>query len=934
MAIRGITIHEILNKLGCKERSSSNGEYKCRCPAHDDKRASLTIREGEKGIVMKCHAGCDCDRICARLDMQPKDLFWDDNPKPSSFSKVKRPAKQAPTPPPAPAKDKASEHTYMSYQAAYSRIDGKPAKFECAYPYRNSAGVLKFEVARIRLPDGGKTFRQHRPVTPDGSGKCAFPIRKDVPSDLRDTIIYRQAETEEAVRSGRTIYVVEGEKDADTMARLGMIATTNPGGGGEGQWKDGHTEHLKGAKEVIILPDNDETGEGHGAEVFRKLSKVIERVYIVRLKDGYPDLKKKGDFTDLTEAVGDARAVEILRELEAIARENLWQKAQRAYANIPGYGIDHGRICQLIEGEPKQLCNFVALPTEIVEIDDGVTVEKSMRVAGWNVRGRQLPTLLVPLNKFRSMDWALERWDVEANIMPGNTVKDKLRWVMTEAGFKVAERKTIYSHCGWRRIGGRWAYIHQGGCIGAEGVEVDMGNNLGNYTLANLPENVTAEDAAITSYSLTTNLPASISVPMLGVTYLAPLVEFLDQVLCPPSFITALIGQQGTHKTGVAALFLNHFGRFGIRGMPANFTSTKNAIRNSAFAAKDTMLVIDDYFPASSLQERKRMEDIMQTLSRAFGDKAVRGRLNADLSAQAAKPARGLAVITGETVPDVGASGQARMYMINFDKSSYSYTDDMAKLWKDAEDGVLRLAMAKYIEWLLPQAEDLPAMMRDMFSDYRRKAHQMIAGAATNDRADDSVAHIMIGLTMMARWMASLGLMADEAVEATLAEWWSDVIGNVKLQGTEGRDESPTAMFMTAVQEMLISGAISVVDITPGSEVKNPDKQTNVGFIDGTNYYFLPDKIMGWVVDFYRRQDRLFPLSKNALFKIMREDGIIEQWDEKGNRSTRQKNINGRNARYLWIPRWRVDGRKEPDDSVQLSMEKFQEVDDPELPFE
>lgn len=909
--------------------SRGNGEVKLKCPAHDDKKASLTAREGDKGLLVKCHAGCDTASICARLGIPMASLFRD-----PPRGKGTTPARQQPKAPPS---EDPPARTFSSYAEAYGRL----GKLVCCYPYTDSSGALRFEVARIRQADGGKTFRQHRPVKPDGSGRCAFPIRLDVPASLRDAIIYRQRETEDAVRAGKTIYVVEGEKDADTLWRLGLAATTNAGGGGKNKWKEGHAAHLTGAAEVVILPDRDSTGVEHAGEVLRSVGTKAKAAYIVKLWDGYPELQEKGDFTDLAEAVGDDRALEILRNLVDQARSSLWQVAQKAYMDIPGYGIDQGRTCQFVEGAPKQLCNFVALPTEIVETDNGLTVEKSMRIAGWNLFGKPLKPVLVPMAKFKTMDWVLENWDVEANIMPGNTVRDKLRWIMTEAAFKVAKRETVYSHCGWRRINGKWAYLHQGGCIGAEAINVDMGYDLVGYTLAGWPEGTAPEDAALTSYSMTMALPATVGVPLLGVTYLAPLCEFLDQVLCPPSFVTALIGEHGTHKTTIASLFINHFGRFGIRGMPANFTGTINALRNKAFAAKDTLLVVDDFFPTGSLQERKKMENMMQLLSRAFGDKANRDRLNADLTTQASKPARGLALITGESVPDIGSSGQARMYMINLDRKSYTYSAEMDKLRADAEDGVLRLAMAKYIEWLLPQADQLPEILRQLFTEYRKMAHEMIAGAATNDRADDAAAHIMIGLTMMLRWMESLGVTNEESAVEQLREWWSVVLSNIRDQGSEGRDEAPVALFMSATREMLISEVATVVDLTPGSDRKRPQKG-NVGYMDAQNYYFLPDQLYGAVTKFYNDQNRAFPLSKSALFKIMREDRIIEQWDTRDNKSTKIKRIDGKTARFLWIPRWKVDGGEKPDpDSIQQRMDVdtaagdgFTEVEDDDLPFE
>jgi putative DNA primase/helicase len=56
-------------------------DKKALCPAHDDSHASLSVgdRRDGKGIVIKCHAGCEYQEVLAALDMSPRDLF-DDEP--------------------------------------------------------------------------------------------------------------------------------------------------------------------------------------------------------------------------------------------------------------------------------------------------------------------------------------------------------------------------------------------------------------------------------------------------------------------------------------------------------------------------------------------------------------------------------------------------------------------------------------------------------------------------------------------------------------------------------------------------------------------------------------------------------------------------------------------------------------------------------------
>ena len=44
------------------------GCWMARCPAHDDRKPSLAIRQGTDGkVLVRCHAGCDQERLIAAL---------------------------------------------------------------------------------------------------------------------------------------------------------------------------------------------------------------------------------------------------------------------------------------------------------------------------------------------------------------------------------------------------------------------------------------------------------------------------------------------------------------------------------------------------------------------------------------------------------------------------------------------------------------------------------------------------------------------------------------------------------------------------------------------------------------------------------------------------------------------------------------------------
>ncbi len=57
-------------------KSAGHGQWKARCPAHDDNNPSLSVSEGENGAVLiKCFAGCDTANVVGAMGLQMTDLF-------------------------------------------------------------------------------------------------------------------------------------------------------------------------------------------------------------------------------------------------------------------------------------------------------------------------------------------------------------------------------------------------------------------------------------------------------------------------------------------------------------------------------------------------------------------------------------------------------------------------------------------------------------------------------------------------------------------------------------------------------------------------------------------------------------------------------------------------------------------------------------------
>jgi len=893
-------ILDLLQRHGRVEGPDRSGNYKCHCPAHNDKQSSLSVKDGDRGIVLKCHANCRTEDICRALGIELKELMHGDAPMKQKDTSLK----------------------------PWERIEKK-------YAYTDESGKVLYWNVRLHSP---KDFRQTRP-DPNNPDRMIWRLDKDMRK-----VLYRLPELREAIGDAGIVWIVEGEKDADTMHRLGFCATTNSAGGGQA-WEDEYCRELCGAGHIIILGDNDKTGYRHQIDVYdaimsaRQVMPELPEPELVILKRYWPDMPKKGDVSDLVSALGDTEANAVLcramcegvsrddvrRELEALEQPEQeapkpapsapepvvqtahdYTEAGRAYADVGGYTVLNGCLYGTnADGSVKQLTTFAALPRRMVTRDDGENVTTVYEIEGWNRDGRPLGTATVKASEFGGMGWVTEHWGFEANMLPGNTIKDRVRYAMIEAGRTSATRETVYTHTGWRELNGKLCYLHGKGAIGCESASVTLEGKLDAYDMS-LDCGMDAAEACTGSLTMFGVMDVHIAYPIMAMAYLAPLVSFMDKRGCAPRFGLWLLGATQSGKTTAALMCLSHFGNFNSQDkIPASFTDTANSVQRSAFLLKDMPILVDDYFPVSNAQEKRKMEAMAQSLSRSVGNGASRGRLNADMVQRTGYKPRGVTLFTGEDTPDIKESGLARFFLVNVHRGDVTMDEALTMLQEQAAEGMLVTAMRGYVEWLAERSAELPDKLYELFKSYRTACRTNMGAAGA--RACEALACLMTATTLMLEYWQSTGAIDAEQSREMLREAMKVNCETARAQAREIRQQKPTAQFMEIVSELLNSGVNKCIDVSDNSNSINV-----LGYQDQTYYYFLPEITYKAVSKFCADQGTAFPITLAMLRKSFVDEKILT--DEYTNR---QKKIRGRVARYLWIPRDLIDGR---DVSTQLKM--------------
>lgn len=236
--IDSLTLDDVLTRLDGVKKTGSG--HTARCPAHDDEKASLSIGSGNDGrILLTCHAGCSFDSICDAIGAHPSELFPGSAPTPRRVPTRKAPSFQS---------------IHEAIGASTRSLVANGGKLAGQWQYHDENGAIVGVAVRVDMPDGGKEIRPLALV--DGAWSCkAMPAPRPV---------YRLRELMNA-ESRELLVITEGEKCADAVASIGLVATTSAGGANAARQSD--WKIAVSFNEIWVLADNDPAGLKYANDV-------------------------------------------------------------------------------------------------------------------------------------------------------------------------------------------------------------------------------------------------------------------------------------------------------------------------------------------------------------------------------------------------------------------------------------------------------------------------------------------------------------------------------------------------------------------------------------------------------------------------------------------------------------------------------------------
>ncbi|MEA5457317.1 CHC2 zinc finger domain-containing protein [Sinomonas sp. JGH33] len=328
------------------------------CPLHEDKTPSMHVTWHSGKVMLYCFAcsqggAATYEDLAHALGLEPSDLF--DAPLPpktewsgrrASVVQLKKPERPAPLPP-VLALEAAEPATAQEPRHRWAKT--------AVYAYVDEDGALVQEVVREQCTVKAHPAKRFKQAFIDpATGNRVHEKPKGFVG-----VPYRLPEVVDGIRAKRTVWLVEGEKDADTAASEGLVATTNAQGSGAFpeellNWflvPDENGEIIPA--HVRLVADRDKAGYNRVAALYPQLVALGVKASIVlpATQDPKSDLTDHfeagygtGDFVEISlstaqmlaqlEDVRDARHKQVEKALgQAEAREALAQRGDAVEEN-------------------------------------------------------------------------------------------------------------------------------------------------------------------------------------------------------------------------------------------------------------------------------------------------------------------------------------------------------------------------------------------------------------------------------------------------------------------------------------------------------------------------------------------------------------------------------------------------------------------------
>ena len=725
-----------------------------------------------------------------------------------------------------------------------------------------------------------KTLRTYKVVD---NGKQFMLTTKQKGGEYEQTI-YNYPKVKKAIEKDNNIYFVEGEKDAETLMRYGLTATTIY----SKKWDDKYTEQLKGSK-VVFIGDTGEAGEEFKKIVYENLKDVVKTFKVVNLPN-IEDLGNNADVSDWLDIEGNTKEklIDVIKKSE--------YKALKSYGDYHFNGMKTylSKFIETDNGTVEQQTDVYDGLIEIESINIDIDENKESLVISSMMYDRIAKTNITKGELFSKKSYT-----ETLNNVRGFLIEPKVSTIVQDlliTQYKLKDRKNelneiiVTNQIGWinNKYINTFVYPRY---------DMSIDNNVfykenGNYNKTFRHKGTFDE---FTKKILLPMLNKDIGVITISTAIASILLELLE---VHESFILDIYGKNGKGKTILLSVIASMFGK--PRDYMLEWEATKNGIISNATALNNFPLFLDD---TKKCEDKDKIVEVIYSLS---GGKE-KARANQDGTAKEQKTFKNITISTGETSllnyikgESSGAGAYGRVLSIDTDE----YTIFKSKEEADTIDTLSKKHYGifgyEFCKWLYEASKDEDTLDNwiELYMDYKDYNYNQVEHH-TSTRKANHIAILQIAHMILQLFLKYKGIHIDLNFK---------VFDKFLIESDEFSKEHDVykASFDAVIEYCLV----------------NANRLYSANIFTSGDEYSVPNNCIGWVKD-----DVYIITKKEVLESILNEHGdskdILKEWRERGYIKTEP----GRFVNKVQTPYF-VDGKKPYLRAYQLNGKFYNNIDD------
>lgn len=526
----------------------------------------------------------------------------------------------------------------------------------------------------------------------------------------------------------------------------------------------------------------------------------------------------------------------------------------------------------------QAIANFILKAIAIVYIIDGLNRYKLYRLSGTMADGTELKTVDISAHEFQNQAWIHKKLGIQCRVGPS---EEAYRVISSELSdqFRDVEEIYIYKQVGWYETSFGYIYAQGNHPIGecADNILCECSKSI------EVNHKLSKQKAFYHTMKMLTIAPKKTTHVLLGFTILGLLRQLFEDSGNPPRFLVWMVAETGSYKTTLAKEFSIIFNRT-KNELNGSFKDTAASLEVKASEYKDSVLIVDDFYPASSSIENRNLFLAANHMIRLYGDNIPKARMTSKMEKQKEYKPNGVCLVSAEDTHG-STSSRSRCLHLYLDKNTVdlevlSYCQDRPKHFSTF--------IYDFLEYISANYETYVKDIGERVSSYR-KAYR---NSFKHGRLLDSYILLLVSFEIFQEYGCYINAInkkkrIDECNDAS-----KNFLELVTEMTYDIYSDEPGLLYAKAVDELISSNTISLSD-------SNDNNRERHGWKSDSHYYLYPDLMLAEVVKFYEDQGRKYSASKPKSHMALDALGLIEK---DGNKRTVKKSFPGvGRKRYLVI---------------------------------